>query len=198
MAENVCKNCRAATQKLFLKGEKCYGQKCPVARRTYSPGQHGGASRRKISEYGRQLHEKQRAKAVYGLNEEQLKRVFNLARVGKGKAGENLLNIFELRLDSVLFKAGFYPSRAAARQAVTHGKIAVNNVKSQSPSFLLKENDTAAVIKKIKDQEISKETPPNWLKVDKNKLTASIIHSPMSEGYNLGLEEQLIVESLSR
>ena len=142
--EAMCKLCRAAKEKLFLKGSRCISEKCAVSRRTYGPGQHG-QRRRKVSDYGVQLSEKQKAKRIYGVLEKQFKNYFKLAAKTKGKTGETLLQFLERRLDNVIFRLCFAYSRAAARQLVMHDHVCVNNKKVNIPSFLVKEGDIVEV-----------------------------------------------------
>jgi len=144
-----CRLCRREGQKLFLKGERCYGNKCAVTRRTYAPGQHG-AQRKKLSEYGVQLREKQKAKRFYGLLESQFKKYFEMAARKKGITGELLLQILESRLDNVVYRMGFATTRAEARQLVRHGHFEVNGKRVNIPSYLVKVNDTISVKEKAR------------------------------------------------
>lgn len=198
MHEPVCRRCRREGQKLFLKGEKCFSQKCPVSRRTYPPGQHGPTLRVKISEYGKQLHEKQRLKAIYGLRDEQLGRYFREARRTEGDTGENLLRLLELRLDNILYRAGFAASRPLARQMISHGHVVLNSKKVTIPSIVAKSGDRV----QIKGPDVFVkglvETGPNWLKIGKAARAAEIVHSPAAEEIPSDLDRELIVEYFSR
>jgi len=142
--EAACRLCRREGEKLFLKGQRCYTGKCAIARRSFAPGQHG-QGRKKISEYGSQLREKQKAKRFYGVLEGQFRKTFDSASRMKGKSGENLLQLLELRFDNVVYRMGFAASRAQARQLVTHGHFTVNGKKANIPSMTLKAGDTVAV-----------------------------------------------------
>ncbi|HOQ76181.1 MAG TPA: 30S ribosomal protein S4 [Thermoclostridium sp.] len=200
-----CRLCRREGQKLFLKGERCYGNKCAVTRRTYAPGQHG-AQRKKLSEYGVQLREKQKAKRFYGLLESQFKKYFEMAARKKGITGELLLQILESRLDNVVYRMGFATTRAEARQLVRHGHFEVNGKRVNIPSYLVKVNDTISVKEKSKKLERFKEIldvtgakiVPNWLEVDQENLTGKVAALPAREDIDLQVQEHLIVELYSK
>ena len=180
-----CRLCRREGQKLFLKGERCYGNKCAVVRRAYAPGQHG-AQRKKLSEYGVQLREKQKAKRFYGILESQFRKYFDIAVRKKGVTGEVLLQILESRLDNVVYRMGFASTRAEARQLVRHGHFEVNGRRVNIPSYLVKVNDTISVKEKSKKLERFKEIldvtgakiVPNWLEVDQENLTGKVAALP--------------------
>ena len=198
-----CRLCRREGQKLFLKGERCYSVKCAMEKRSYAPGQHG-LSRKKISEYGVQLREKQKAKRFYGLQETQFRNLFDKAVKKKGITGENLLVMLETRMDNVVFRLGFASSRKEARQLVTHGHFIVNGKKLDIPSAMLKAGDLVKVkekstnspkFKEIKEMAIS--VPP-WISVDVEKLEGKIISMPSREDIDTPISEHLIVELYSK
>ena len=198
-----CRLCRRESQKLFLKGERCYGPKCAVEKRNYAPGQHG-QSRKKVSEYGLQLREKQKAKRFYGLLETQFRNYFENAAKKKGITGENLLVMLETRLDNTVFRMGFASSRKEARQLVRHGHFTVNGVKQNIPSFQVKVGDVIKVKEKsasspkfreIKDMSIS--VPP-WITVDVEKLEGKVVAMPRREDIDTPIAEHLIVELYSK
>jgi len=203
--EAVCKLCRREQDKLFLKGEKCYSEKCPVEKRPFPPGEHG---RRRIKEtqYLVQLREKQRAKRTYGVLEKQFRRYYQLASRKKGITGENLLQILELRLDNIIYRTGFSSSRALGRQLVKHNHVTVNGRKVNIPSYLVKEGDVVAIADKSRELLSvqgflkSKNRPqvPDWISVDDKKLTAKINYVPSREDITVPVREQLIVELYSK
>ncbi len=201
----VCRLCRREGKKLFLKGERCYSDKCAVTRRAYAPGQHG-QGRKKISEYGVQLRAKQQAKRYYGVLESQFAKYFEMATKRSGIAGENLLRILESRLDNVVYRLGFAGSRAEARQLVGHGHYTVNGNKVNIPSYLLKVGDVIAVAEKSKGSEKFKaiveangsRPVPQWLDLDAEKLSGKITVLPNREDIDLDVQEHLIVELYSK
>ena len=198
-----CRLCRREGQKLFLKGERCYSVKCAMEKRSYPPGQHG-QGRKKISEYGVQLREKQKAKRFYGLQETQFRNLFEKAAKKKGITGENLLVMLETRLDNVVFRLGFASSRKEARQLVTHGHFTVNGKKLDIPSAMVSVGDVVRVkeksanspkFKEIKDMSIS---VPAWVSVDVEKLEGKVIAIPRREEIDTPIAEHLIVELYSK
>lgn len=198
-----CRLCRREAQKLFLKGERCYSTKCALEKRNYAPGQHG-QSRKKISEYGLQLREKQKAKRFYGLLEAQFRNLFEKAAKKKGITGENLLIMLETRLDNTVFRMGFASSRKEARQLVTHGHFTVNGKKVDIPSAAVKAGDVIKVkeksadspkFKEIKDMSIS---VPAWISVDVDKLEGKVLAMPKREDIDTPIAEHLIVELYSK
>ena len=203
--DGVCRICRREGDKLFLKGDRCYTDKCAIARRSYAPGQHG-QGRKKMSEYGTQLREKQKAKRYYGLLENQFYHYFELASKMTGKTGENLLKVLESRLDNVVYRAGFAMSRPEARQLVTHGHFTVNGKAVNIPSYLVKPGDVVAIVEKSMSSdkikgvlEANASRPAlNWLSVDKNKAQATVVNLPERSEIDLQVEEQLIVELYSK
>lgn len=201
----VCRLCRREGQKLFLKGDRCYTDKCSVTRRAYAPGQHG-QGRSKVSEYGSQLREKQKARRYYGVLESQFRGYFELASKRKGQTGENLLSILESRLDNVVYRLGFAMSRAEARQLVRHGHFTVDGHKVNIPSFLVKVGNVIALKDSSRDLDKIKTSietnsfrqPPKWLDFDKNTLVAKVVALPAKEDIDLPIEEHLIVELYSK
>ena len=201
----VCRMCRREGQKLFLKGDRCYSEKCGVDRRSYPPGQHG-QGRSKATEYGIQLREKQKAKRYYGLLESQFRGYFELASKKKGQTGENLLSILETRLDNVVYRLGFGMSRAEARQLVRHGHFTVDGKKVDIPSFLvkpgmiiaLKESSRSLEKFKANAEANSFRQPPKWLELDSANLLAKVVAEPTKEDIDLPIEEHLIVELYSK
>ena len=201
----VCRLCRREGQKLFLKGDRCYTDKCAVVRRAYAPGMHG-QGRSKASEYGTQLREKQKAKRYYGVLESQFAGYFEMAERRPGKTGENLLSILESRLDNVVYRLGFAMSRAEARQLVLHGHFTVDGKKVNIPSYIVKPGmvitlkETSRSIDKFKAslEANAFRQPPKWLEYDANSLTGKVVAVPAREDIDLPIEEQLIVELYSK
>ena len=203
--DEQCRICRREGQKLFLKGSRCYTDKCSITRRNYAPGEHG-QSKKKLSEYGMQLREKQKTKYFYGVGEKQFRKYFEMAETKKGITGENLLQILESRLDNVVYRAGFGSSRAQARQLVNHGHFDVNGKKVNIPSYLVKAGDVISVreIKKdnktIKENmEVNKAKPvPEWLEKDNKNLQVKVVRLASREDVDIPVEEHLIVELYSK
>ncbi len=203
--DEQCRICRREGQKLFLKGARCYSDKCSVTRRNYAPGEHG-QKKAKLSEYGTQLREKQKTKSFYGVGEKQFRGYFEIASNKKGITGENLLQILESRLDNVVYRLGFGASRAQARQLVTHGNIEVNGKKVDIASYLVKEGDIIAIREIRKDNPIVKENIeantvrplPEWLEVDREKMSGKVVRLANREDIDLPVEEHLIVELYSK
>lgn len=201
----VCRLCRREGTKLFLKGERCYSDKCSVTRRAYAPGQHG-QSRKKVSEYGTQMREKQKTRRYYGILESQFEGYFNQAERQKGMTGENLLRICESRLDNVIYRLGLATSRAEARQLVVHGHYTVNGKRVDIPSYQVSEGEVIAVCEKSKQSDKIKaivETcgarpVPMWLEMNKEKLEAKVVRMPNREDIDLDIQELLIVEYYSK
>ena len=199
----VCRQCRREGQKLFLKGERCYSDKCALARRDFAPGQHGQA-RKKSSEYGVQLRAKQKARRYYGVLEGQFAHYFELAEKKPGIAGENLLKILESRLDNVVYTAGFGMSRRQARQLVLHRHFTVNGQTVNIPSFLVKPGDVIEVrgsaCEKIKEnvEKNASRPVPMWMSFDKDALKVVVNRLPERSEIELDVEEQLIVELYSK
>ena len=198
-----CRLCRREGQKLFLKGDRCYSSKCAIERRGYAPGQHG-QGRSKISDYGLQLREKQKAKRFYGLQETQFRNLFDKAARKSGITGENLLILLETRLDNVVFRLGFASSRKEARQLVNHGHFQVNGKKVNIPSYTVKPGDVIKVkekstnspkFKEVKEMSI---TVPSWVAVDVEKLEGKILSVPTRSEIDTPVAEHLIVELYSK
>ncbi|MCC7153675.1 MAG: 30S ribosomal protein S4 [Bryobacterales bacterium] len=203
----VCRLCRREGMKLFLKGERCYSDKCAIEKRNFPPGQHGKARKPKIVGYGLQLREKQKAKRYYGLGEVQFRNSFEKAARMKGVTGENLLGMLERRLDNIVHKIGFGTSRSMARQLVRHGHVQVNGKKVDIPSYLVRPNDVVEIREKSRDnaaimaaRDATAHFPsPNWLEVDREGLKAKVLASPKREELvQIKLDEQLIVELYSK
>lgn len=201
-----CKLCRRQGAKLFIKGERCLTEKCAFERREYPPGQHGQYLRRKISDYGVQLREKQKVRRIYGIMERQFSNYFKRAERETGITGENLLQLLELRLDNVVYRMGFAPSRKTARQLVLHGHFLVNDRKVNIPSYRLKPGDVIQVREKSRQLEVihlalktsDKGVIAPWLKVEKAKLRGEVLERPSREEIPTPVQEQLIVELYSR
>jgi small subunit ribosomal protein S4 len=202
----VCRLCRREGMKLFLKGTKCFTEKCPIERRNFVPGQHGKARRAKLVGYGVQLREKQKVRRIYGILERQFRNYFEKAAEMKGVTGENLLQLLERRLDNVLYRMGLGSSRSQARQVVLHGHVAVNGRKVNVPSFLVKPGDSVEIRENSKShkgiqdslQETGHRAAPPWLEVDAAALKGKITALPRKDDIALPISEQLIVELYSK
>ncbi|WP_432667289.1 30S ribosomal protein S4 [Wukongibacter baidiensis] len=198
-----CRLCRREGMKLYLKGERCYTDKCAVTRRAKAPGQHGDR-RTKVSNYGLQLREKQKVKRYYGLLENQFRNYYSIAEKQQGITGDNFLSLLERRLDNVVYRLGFAASRKEARQLVRHGHFTLNNHKANIPSMLVKPGDIVDVKEKSKNSPKIKElkekavTVPKWLDADVEKLQGKVVAMPSREDIELPIEEHLIVELYSR
>lgn len=203
--DSVCKLCRRERQKLFLKGQKCFSEKCPIEEKNYPPGQHGLSRRAKVSEYGVQLREKQKIKRSYGLLETQFRNYFEKANKQKGRTGENLIKLLERRLDNVVYRLGFASSRKQARQLIRHRHIIVNNVLVDIPAYLLKAGDVIHVKEKSKKLDAIhnslkrvKDSTYAWLTVDKATLSGTFVQIPERADVPLNANEQLVVELYSK
>ena len=206
--DSVCRLCRAEGEKLFLKGDRCFSPKCSVERRTYPPGVHGrqGQFRRKESDYGTQLREKQKVRRIYGVFERQFRRYFQEAQRQKGLTGVNLLVLLESRLDNVIYRLGFAASRPQARQLVSHGHFDLNGRKTNIPSCLVSEGDIITVRESSKKTDYFKEVAksldegrvPGWLSLNATELSGRVVSIPTREHIDVTLNEQLIVEYYSR
>ena len=203
--DSVCKLCRREKQKLFLKGQKCFTEKCPIEIRNYPPGQHGISRRSKISEYGVQLREKQKIKRSYGLLETQFRNYFEKAAKQKGRTGENLIKLLERRLDNVVFRLGFSSSRKQARQLIRHRHILVNGDLVNIPAYLLKAGDIVQIKEKSKKLDAIhnslkrvKDNTYGWLTVDKATLSGTFVQVPERADVPLNANEQLVVELYSK
>lgn len=203
--QSVCRICRREGMKLYLKGTRCETEKCAFERRGYAPGQHG-QKRRKDTEYGLQLREKQKVKRIYGLLERQFRRYFSIASSKKGVTGETLLQLLEQRLDNTVYRMGFAESRRQARQVVRHGMILVNGKKVDIPSYTLKAGDKIAVLERFKEnvgvkrslETLQKRGVPEWLEVDTTVLAGTFKKIPTKDEIALPVQEQLIVELYSK
>jgi small subunit ribosomal protein S4 len=202
----VCRLCRREDTKLFLKGDRCYTDKCAYERRAYAPGQHGQARRRKLSNYGSQLREKQKLKRMYGLAERQFRGYYQKATRMKGVAGENLLQLLERRLDNVVYRLGFASDHAEARQLVRHGHFLVNGKKVNIPSFLCNLNDNIGVCEGSKKVgrimeslgAVDRRGVPKWLQLDKDNFQGKLVTLPSREDLTMTVREQLVVELYSK
>ena len=203
--DEQCRICRREGQKLFLKGSRCYSDKCSISRRNYAPGQHG-QKRAKLSEYGTQLREKQKTKSYYGVGEKQFRGYFEMASNKKGITGENLLQILESRLDNVVYRLGFGASRAQARQLVNHGQFAVNGQRVDIPSYLVKAGDVITVRENKKENgaikaniEANSARPvPAWLELNNETLSGKVVRLASREDVDIPVLEHLIVELYSK
>jgi len=202
----VCRICRRENLKLFLKGDRCFKDKCAFERRAYAPGQHGQGRRAKISDYGIQLREKQKVRKMYGLLEKQFRGYYMKAVQMKGVTGENLLSILERRMDNVVFKMGFAASRSEARMMVTHGHFSLNGHKANIPSIILKPGDVLEIKETSKKlsrfQEMAaamdRKTVPSWLEASKASMSGKVLSNPTREDIALPVNESLIVELYSK
>ena len=203
--DEQCRICRREGQKLFLKGSRCYTDKCSVTRRNYAPGEHG-QGRKKLSEYGTQLREKQKTRSFYGVGEKQFRKYFEMASSKKGITGTVLLQILESRLDNVVYRLGFGVSRPQARQLVTHGNFEVNGIKTDIASYLVKPGDVITIRENRKDNTIIKNNVeagsarpvPEWLELDNKNLSAKVVRLVNREEIDLPVEELLIIELYSK
>ncbi len=202
---NVCKLCRREGMALWLKGQRCFSEKCSLKKRDYPPGQHTRRPR-KVSEYNRQLREKQKAKRIYGIQEAQFLKYFRLAERMKGNTGENLLTILERRLDNVVLALGLALSRYHARQLVSHGHVTVNGKRLNIPSYLVRVGDEIGITRKEKIRKLVAETVeinrgtevPSWLEADPTNLSGKVVQLPKRDDVTHDLHEQLIVELCSK
>lgn len=199
----TCRLCRREGMKLFLKGDRCYTDKCAYAKRSYAPGQHG-ANKKKLSNYGVQLREKQKAKRIYGVLESQFRAYYEKAEHMKGITGENLLKLLEVRLDNVVFKLGYGASRSEARQLVTHGHFLVNGKKVDIPSYKVSVNDVISVCEKSRATEKFKtfaentKALPKWLEGNAENFEGKVVAEPSREDIDVPVNETLIVELYSK
>jgi small subunit ribosomal protein S4 len=202
----VCRLCRREGMKLFLKGERCYTEKCAIEKRNFPPGQHGKSRRSKLAGYGIQLREKQKVKRIYGVLEEQFRRYFESAERQRGITGETLLQLLERRLDNVVYRLGLATSRPQARQLVRHGHFLVNGKKVDIPSYSVRPGDVVSIrptsqknptiahaIEEVKGRGI-----PGWLAFDAGEQAGKVVSVPTREQINLPVQEQLIVELYSK
>lgn len=203
--ESVCKLCRREGIKLFLKGSRCYGEKCAIERRNYPPGSHG-QNKSKLTEYGVQLREKQKLRRIYGVTERQFERIFKDATRHTGKTGDALLTFLERRLDNVVYNLGFAPSRASARQLVNHGDVLVNGKKVDVVSFLVKVGNVIELRGRTKENvhvqsslsAREKTGIPKWLELEPATLKATVKALPEKADISVPVQEQLVVELYSK
>ncbi len=201
-----CRQCRREGVKMFLKGDRCFSDKCAIVRRSTIPGQHGAARRGMMKNYGLQLREKQKAKRYYGVLEKQFRNYYDKANATEGMTGENLLKLIERRLDNVIYRMGYAESRRDARQLVRHGHFTLNGVKANIPSQLVKLGDEIAVketsksLPKFKSliENIDNKKNPQWLDVNKDNLSAKVVALPAREDVDFEIQENLIVELYSK
>jgi len=202
----VCKHCRREGEKLFLKGSRCLSAKCSFEKRSYAPGQHGMSRRSKLSEYGVQLRMKQKVKRIYGLLEAQFRSYYEKSTRQKGVTGENLLRMLESRLDNVIYRLGFAPSRKSARQMVLHGHFLVNGRYVNVPSYIMRAGDIVAVREKSRKMPLIHETMRRikddvlvpWLRLDKAKMEGEFLDLPNRQDIPIDVQENLIVELYSK
>jgi small subunit ribosomal protein S4 len=201
----ACRICRRLAEKLYLKGEKCYSPRCPFERRPYAPGRRS-MRRRKVSDRGLQLREKQKARSAYGLLERQFRRYYREAVRRKGITGENLLRILEMRLDNVVYRLGFADSRNQARQLVLHGHISINGRKADIPSHIIKVNDgigwtakgeKSEIFQVVKEQ-VAERSLPSWLSLDGEQMTGRVLSPPTMEDIGAKFDPATVVEYYSR
>ena len=203
-----CRQCRREGTKLFLKGTKCFTEKCPVERRPYAPGQHGQAQarRRKASEYSKQLREKQKVKRIYGVSERQFRNTFERVTKLPGVTGHNLLAALESRLDNMVYRMGFAPSRKAARQLIRHRHIDVNGRRVDVPSYLVRPGEEVRVRQAAREQvtvvaameQSARGATPTWIAVDRDTFSGRMLERPARESIPIAAQEQLIVELYSK
>ncbi len=209
MARNIgaaCRSCRREGLKLYLKGDRCYSDKCSYERRAFGPGQHGQARFKKLSDYAIQLREKQKVKSMYGMLESQFRLYFQRADLQKGVTGENLLILLERRLDNTVFRIGFASSRGQARQLVRHKHILINGKKVDIPSFLISDGDVVSLKEKSRAngginenlEAVARRGVPSWVELDKDNYKATIKALPNREEITMPIKEQLIVELYSK
>lgn len=201
-----CRLCRREDMKLFLKGERCYTEKCGYERRAYAPGQHGQARKKKSSDYGNQLREKQKVKRIYGIAERQFRGYYHRAARMKGITGENLLSFLERRLDNVVYRLGFASDHAEARQLVTHRHFLVNGIRVNIPSYLVRVGDQIQMLEKSKKNQhvidnlgaVERRGVPQWLELNKEGFSGRVKSFPVRDDLTLPIREQLIVELYSK
>jgi len=204
--DSVCRHCRRENLKLYLKGDRCYSDKCAFDRRSYPPGEHGERRGRKISGYGIQLREKQKVKRIYGLSEKQFHLFFERAEAQRGVTGTNLIVLLERRLDNVVYRLGFANSRTQGRQFVLHNHFRVNGKKVNIPSFLVKKGDLIEVKEKSKKvtaisdsiEAVVRRGIPQWLELEKDKHKGAVTAFPVREDITMPIQEQLVVELYSK
>lgn len=201
-----CRMCRREGTKLYLKGNRCNTEKCSFERRKFAPGEHGQGFRKKVSDYGIHLREKQKARRIYGVLERQFRKYFKMAEKRSGITGEILLQILEQRLDNIVYRLGFAPSRSSARQLINHGHIKVDNRKVDIPSYLVKANQVISIAEASRSLQLIKEATEaatdvekyEWLEVNHDNFSGKLISIPMKEQIPVDIDERLIVEYYSK
>ena len=201
-----CRQCRRENLKLFLKGDRCFSDKCSIERRAYAPGQHGQSRFRKVSDYAVQLREKQKLRRIYGVLERQFHNYYKLAAKQKGATGENLLRLLETRLDNVVYRMGFAVTRAQARQVVRHNHVLINGKKVNIPSFFVSVGDVITLKEKSKKSQainesldaVARRGIPSWLELERDNLQGSVKSMPERHEITMPIQEQLIVELYSK
>jgi len=204
--DSKCKQCRRIGEKLFLKGDRCSTPKCAMVKRNYAPGFHGPKGRKRLSDYGLQLQEKQKAKKYYGLLEKQFRLTYAKASKKQGDAGKNFLRLLEMRLDNVIFRLGWATSRSQARQLVNHGHFTVNNRKTDIPSFSVKLGEVIKIKKSSQSnrffknlgEKLKKAERPSWLNFDASDLSAKVLHEPKETDLPQNINVQMIIEYYSK
>lgn len=204
--DSQCKLCRRAGEKLFLKGDRCFSPKCAIVKRNYTPGTDGSKPRKRLSDYGTQLAEKQKAKRYYGVSEKQFRLTFEKALKKQGDAGKNFLRALECRLDNVIFRLGFAISRSQARQLVNHGHFTVNDVKTDIPSFSVKEGQLIKIRKSSQNspyfkniaEKLASSERPSWLHFDIKESSAKVLHEPKDDDLPQGVNVSMIIEYYSK
>ena len=204
--DSKCKQCRRVGEKLFLKGDRCSTPKCAMVKRNYAPGFHGPKGRKRLSDYGLQLQEKQKAKKYYGLLEKQFRLTYSKASKKQGDAGVNFLRLLEMRLDNVIFRLGWATSRSQARQLVNHGHFTVNNRKANIPSFSVKLGEVIKIKKsslsnrffKNLGEKLKKAERPSWLNLEASDLSAKVLHEPKETDLPRNINVQMIIEYYSK
>lgn len=206
--DSKCKQCRRIGEKLFLKGERCSSAKCAMVKRNYPPGFHGPKGRKRTTDYGLQLAEKQKAKKLYGLSEDQFKISFNKIQTKGGNVGDNFLSYLEMRLDNVIYRAGLAPSRAQARQLVNHGHFKVNDKKVSIPSYQVKIGHVISIRKSSKDNKYFRDLPEklksfasdqkSWLSTDVKELSVKVLHDPKQVDLPSNIKTFMIIEFYSK
>lgn len=203
---SACRQCRRENLKLFLKGDRCFSDKCSFERRAYPPGQHGQARMRKITDYAIQLREKQKVRRIYGVLEGQFRRYFEMAERKKGITGENLLGLLERRLDNIIYRLGFASTRVQGRQFILHKHVMVNGKKVNIPSFLVSVGDTISLKEKSRSvpfvqeslEAVARRGVPSWLELDSANFAGVVKAMPKREELTMPIQEQLIVELYSK
>src|SRR5690349_1207316 len=204
--ESSCRICRRENLKMYLKGDRCYTDKCAIERRNYPPGQHGQGRRRKVSEYAVQLREKQRLKRMYGLMESQFRKYFEMAEVSRDITGEVLLNLLGRRLDNMVYRMGMATSRAEARQLIRHRHFTVNGKRVDIPSFLTREGDQIVVRERSREKDVfkraieisSRRGVPEWLELDATSFAGKVKRYPARDELTMPINERLVVELYSK